>query len=412
VDSRHGQLVPEPFGPLQGVKILSTGTLIAQPFAAHVAAAFGAQVIQIEHPSGTTDPWRWLDGRIPGEGPVEVATCFVQERRNAFYVTLDLCTAQGRELFLRFAASSDIWMESSKPGTWTKWGLGDEVVLAGNPALVITHVSGYGQDGHPDYLGRASYDMIGQAFGGLMNLTGFPDPEPPVRAVPYTGDYISALYALWSSLAAYIYAQRTGKGQVVDVAQYEAVHQLLGGTMVQYFNQGVVRERSGNKSPTFQPYDSFRASDGWIVLGALGPIFDRTCAVIGLDAEQYRDAATNLSCDTGRRFDAYLRGWIEARPVAQVVHAFNQACIPCSPVMTSADMAADPHYQARDVHIEWDDPQVGKVKGTAPAPKFSLTPGKVWRGSVAAGYDNDLIYQEVLGLSPDELADLREQKVI
>ena len=141
-----------------------------------------------------------------------MSSSFVQERRNAFYVTLDLSTPDGRELFLRLVQSRDIWMESSKPGTFQKWGLTDDVVLAANPALVVTHVSGYGQTGDPGYLGRASYDMVGQAFGGLMFQTGFADPDPPVRAAPYTGDYITALFALWSSLAAYIHAQRTGEG--------------------------------------------------------------------------------------------------------------------------------------------------------------------------------------------------------
>ena len=412
MDPRNGDLVPEPFGPLRDIKILSTGTLIAQPFAAHLAAAFGAEVIQIEHPCGTTDPWRRLDDRMTGDGAVEVATCFVQERRNAFYITLDLCTSEGRELFLRLLRTSDIWMESSKPGTFAKWGLTDEVVLEANPALVVTHVSGYGQNGHPDYLGRASYDMIGQAFGGLMHLTGFPDPEPPVRAVPYTGDYISALFALWASLAAYIYSQRTGKGQVVDVAQFEAVHQILGGTMVQYFNQNVVRQRTGNKSPTFQPYDSFRTNDGWVVLGALGPIFDRTCGVVGIDCEKYAAAATSVTSEVGVEFDSLLRGWIEVRSVAEVVQAFNAARIPCCPVMSSEDMAQDPHYEARGVHIEWDDVQVGRVKGTGPAPRFSLTPGRIWRGSVPTGYDNDLIYRQVLGLNEVELADLRQRQVV
>ena len=412
MDLHNGGLVPEPFGPLRDVKILSTGTLIAQPFAAHLAAAFGAEVIQVEHPSGTTDPWRRLDDRMRGDGAAEVATCFVQERRNAFYITLDLCASEGRELFLRLLRTCDIWMESSKPGTFAKWGLTDEVVLEANPALVVTHVSGYGQVGHPDYLGRASYDMIGQAFGGLMHLTGFPDPEPPVRAVPYTGDYISALFALWASLAAYIYSQRTGKGQVVDVAQFEAVHQILGGTMVQYFNQGVVRQRTGNKSPTFQPYDVFRGMDGWVVLGALGPIFDRTCRVIGVDSEKYAAAATDLTSELGVEFDAHLRSWIGVRSTREVVHAFNAERIPCCPVMSSEDIAHDPHYEARGVHIEWDDVQVGRVKGTGPAPRFSLTPGRIWRGSVPTGYDNDLIYRQVLGLNEAELAGLRQRQVV
>src|SRR5581483_5696040 len=286
MDGGNGSLVPEAFGPLEGVRILSTGTLIAEPFAAHLAGAVGAEVIQVEHPSGTCDPWRRLPPLVQGDDGVAVASAFVQERRNAFYITLDLGTPEGAELFLRLVRTRDIWMESSKPGTFPKWGLGDDVVLAANPRLVITHVSGYGQSGHPDYLGRASYDMIGQAFGGLMYQTGFPDPDPPVRAVPFTADYVTALFALWSTLAAYINVQRTGQGQVVDVAQYEAIHQILGGTMVEYFDTGSVRERSGNKHPQFQPYDVFAASDGWVVLGAVGPIFGRVCELLGLDAEK------------------------------------------------------------------------------------------------------------------------------
>ena len=408
-----GSLVPEAFGPLEGVKILSTGTLIAQPFAAHLAGAFGAEVIQVEHPSGTCDPWRRLDPPVRSEdGDVAVASSFVQERRNAFYITLDLSTPDGRELFLRLVRSRDIWMESSKPGTFAKWGLADDVVLAANPALVITHVSGYGQSGHPGYLGRPSYDMVGQAFGGLMYQTGFPDPEPPVRAAPYTGDYITALFALWSTLAAYVHRQRTGEGQVVDLAQFEAVHQILAGTMVQYFDTGTVRQRSGNKAPNFQPYDVFAARDGWVVTGAAGPIFARLCTVIGLDPDKYASAATELDSVEGIEFDLRLRQWIAERPVPEVVETLNAACVPCCPVMSSAAMAEDPHYQARAVHVEWEDLQVGKVKGTGVAPKFSRTPGKIWRGSVPVGHDNDLIYRDLLGLTPADLADLKQRGVV
>ncbi|HEX6492894.1 MAG TPA: CoA transferase, partial [Candidatus Dormibacteraeota bacterium] len=364
MDGEARSMVPEPFGPLQGVRIVSTGTLVAQPFAAHLAALFGADLIQVEHPSGTCDPWRVLDSRIPTRDGGEVSTNWVQERRNALYVTLDLSTPEGRELFLRLLGTRDIWMESSKPGTYDRWGLGDTVVQAAHPGLVITHVSGYGQSGDPDYLGRASYDMIGQAFGGMMHLTGFADPEPPVRAVPYTGDYITALFVLWSSLAAYISRLRTGRGQVVDVAQYEAVHAILGGTMVQYFQTGVVRDRSGNKSPNFQPYDTFRASDGWVVLGAYGPVFDRVCRVIGADPAVCSAAATSVSSAEGVAFDARLREWIGSRSVDAVVAAFNDQKVPCCTVMTSADAAADPHYRARGVHVEWDDPQAGRVRGT------------------------------------------------
>ncbi len=410
-------LLPEAFGPLQGIRILSSGTLIAQPFAAHMAAEMGAEVIQIEHPNGITDAWRFLGIRLPnkdGNG-IGAGTSWIQERRNSFGISLDMSTEKGRDLFLRLIPHFDIWMESSKPGSYAKWELRDEEVLKANPKIVIAHVSGYGQTGHPDYLGRPSYDMIGQAFGGLMYLTGFPDPEPPVRANPWAGDYITALHCLWSSLAAYIYAQRTGQGQVIDVAQFECIHHLLAGTMVEYFNADVVRQRTGNKAPAFQPYDTFLAKDGWVVVGTVGqPIFERACQVIGYDlnGQDPMQVHTDINSPEGLVFDAVLRGWIAERTVKEVVEAFNAANVACCPVMSSRDAAEDPHYQARQVHIEWEDVQVGKVKGTGVVPKFSHTPGKIWRGSVPVGYDNETVYSELLALNQEEMEELRDRGII
>src|SRR5579875_1221197 len=172
-------LVPERFGPLQGVRIISSGTLIAQPWAAELASEMGAEVIQIERPGVGDSGWRTLGIRLEtADGSPPVATNWIQERRNMFCVSLDLSKPQGRELFLKLAARADIWMESSKPGTYPKFGLDDETIFKVNPKLVITHVSGYGQTGDPHYIQRASYDIVGQAFGGIMYQTGFPDPAP------------------------------------------------------------------------------------------------------------------------------------------------------------------------------------------------------------------------------------------
>jgi len=415
VENERPSLVPEAFGPLQHVRVVSSGTLIAQPFAAALAAEMGAEVIQIERPGAGDSVWRLLGMRLPKkDGTGEVSTSWVQERRNTFYVTLDLAEPAGRELFLRLLAATDIWMQSSKPGTYEEWGLDDQTVLGVNPRLVIAHVSGYGQSGDPEYLGRASYDMIGQAFGGLMYQTGFPDPLPPTRAAPWTADYITALFALWSSLAAYIYAQRTGRGQSIDVSQFECIHHTLGGTMIEYFANGAVRERSGNKATAFQPYDTFQASDGWVVLAAVGGVFDRVLPVIGLDPAdpKWQVARIEIESVPGIEFDATLRGWIAERTVKDVVAAFNEAKVACCPIMTSRDMAEDPHYQARDVHIEWQDEQVGRVKGVGVLPKFSLTPGKIWRGAVPVGHDNDLVYGKLAGLSAAEIAALRDKGIV
>ncbi len=416
METRPASLLPEQFGPLQGVRIVSSGTLVAQPFAAVLAAEMGAEVIQIERTGEGDAAWRHLGMQLPAtDGQGQVATTWIQERRNEWYVTLDFSKSEGKELFLKLVKSCDIWMESSKPGSYTKWGLTDEAVLQANPKLVIAHVSGYGQTGHQDYLGRASYDMIGQAFGGLMYQTGFPDPDPPVRANPWTADYITALFCLWSSLAGYISAQRTGRGQVVDISQFEAIHRLLSGTMVEYFSNGFVRERTGNKATAFQPYDAFQASDGWVVVGAVGlAVFSRVCRVLDLDPEEekWQRASVDVNGVEGIEFDALLRGWIAERTVAEVVEQLNAAQVACCPIMNSKDMAEDPHYEARNVHVEWEDNQVGRVKGTGVSPSFSATPGKIWRGSVPVGHDNEQIYTHFAGLSREEVAQLEEKGVI
>jgi L-carnitine CoA-transferase len=236
-------------------------------------------------------------------------------------------------------------MESSKPGSYPRWRLDDDAVRKVNPKLVITHVSGYGQSGEPGYVTRASYDIVGQAFGGMMYQTGYPD-NPPSRAAPWTGDYMTAMFALWSSLAGLTYARAHGKGQSIDLAQYEAIHRVLGGTMLEYFHQGVVRERSGNRAQGFQPLDSFQTSDGWVVVGAIAEVYKRLLRAIGLDAEdpKWESARVNLESIEGIEFDAILRGWIAERTTAEVVRILNEAQVPCSTIMTSKDLAEDPHY--------------------------------------------------------------------
>jgi crotonobetainyl-CoA:carnitine CoA-transferase CaiB-like acyl-CoA transferase len=411
---RAESLLPEQFGPLQGVRILSTGTIVAQPFAAALAAEMGAEVIQIERPR-FGDVTRGTGVVTKVEDGLRFNPLWLQDRRNTFHTTLDFTSREGREMFLRLIAGVDIWMESSKAGTFAEWDLDDATVLAANPAIIITHVSGYGQTGHPDYLNRASYDPIGQAFGGTMAITGSADPEPPMTARPLAADYTTSQMCLWSSLAAYIHAQNTGKGQVIDLAQYEAVHKVMSGSMVEYFETETVPERRGNQSGRSQPFGNYHAKDGWVAIAALGTVFDRVCRVLGMDTTAaYRlEARSNPESIPGIEFDAVLRGWLEDHTVKEVVEIMNTAQIGCSAVMTTKDIAEDPHYQAREIHTEWDDLQLGrKVKGTGIIPKFSETPGKIWRGSVPLGHDNDLVYRHHLGMSDADLDRLREQGII
>ncbi len=408
-------LLQEKFGPLQGMRILSTGSIVAEPVAAGMAAEMGAEVIHVEKP-GPGEDWRHAEFPIESPEGEEIASSWVQDRRNTYYTTLDFSVPEGREIFLKLIERTDIWMESSKAHTYDKWGLNDAAILEANPSIVICHISGFGQDGDPEYVKRASYDFTAQAFGGMMNLAGNPDPDPPSRAVPWTADYITALFCLWSSLAAYIHAQRTGEGQVIDLAQYEAVHRILSGTMVAYHELGMVRERAGNKAGNAQPWDTFKAKDGWVVVAAIGPVvYSRVCRVLGLDPEdpKWVSARREIESPQGIEFDAILRGWVEERTMKEVETILNEAQIGCSRIMNAQEMAQNSHYNLRNVHVEWEDKQLKKkVKGVGIVPKFSKTPGKIWRGSVSVGYDNQSVYGDLLGLATQDLSDLSSRGVI
>jgi L-carnitine CoA-transferase len=275
-------------------------------------------------------------------------------------------------------------------------------------------VSGFGRDGVPGRVGADDDDSIAQAFGGLSALIGFPEPQPPIQARPRLGDYMTAMCALWSSLAALIHARATGQGQAIDVAKYEVVHKQLGPTMIEYFQSGTIRERSGSKLGAAQPLDAYQAKDEWVMINALREQYARLCRMLGLDPTQkkWQHAAWNVESPEGREFDAIFRAWVAERTAEQVLSELGAIEVPCSRIMSSQECAENPQYQARGMHIEWEDGQVGKVKGTGMAPKFSATPGKVWRGSVSLGHDNRLIYAELLSLDDAELQDLARAGVI
>ena len=406
-------LVPQKFGPLQGVRIVSTGIGIAQPFAAELAAEMGAEVIHVEAPQ-LGDPYR---RPRPGAGagePAQISADWIQERRNMFCVTLDPGKPRGRALLMRLLGRAEIWMEDSAPGACEKIGLGDAVVLQACPRLVITHVSAFGRDAVAAQDAGSGDDLIAQAFGGLMGLVGPADPEPPVQAMPYIGDYMTALCALWSSLAALLHARATGQGQSVDVAKYEVVHKHLGPAMIDFFQRGVVATRNGNKSPGAQPLDTFRARDEWVMIAALREQYGRLCKLLGLDPKQekWQHAAWHVNSPEGLEFDSIFRAWVADRCAAEVMRELGEIGVPCAPIMNSAECAANPHFQAREMHIEWEDGQAGRVKGIGMVPKLSATPGQVWRGAVGLGHDNRLIYGEVLGLDQSELDDLSRTGVI
>jgi crotonobetainyl-CoA:carnitine CoA-transferase CaiB-like acyl-CoA transferase len=403
------------FGPLEGIRVVGTGCLVAQPYIGTKLAEFGAEVIHIERPGG--DVFRFTAPQLT-RGPRPHGCDEAEVTKNKLSLGLDLKQARGLELLMGLWKISDVWMESSMPGTLDRSGITNELALAVNPSLVIVRVSSYGQYGSEEYLGRAGYDAIAQAYGGMMNLTGDP-AGPPQRAKTYTGDYITALTGWASTMMALWEVKKSGRGQVVDLAQYEAVAQTNGNTLPLFTGQGVVYGHAGNRASGFQPYDTFKCSDGWVYIGALGgPIYDRVPKFLNLDPVEYSyDACSKddgaVNSEKGRELDRRLREYCAARTSLEVETELNAAKIACARVYNTRDQYNDQHYAAREMTVPVLDRQSGvPIRVYGVVPKMSLTPGRIWRGAPSVGDDTTDILAAMLGLSETEIDALYAEQIV
>jgi len=408
------KLIPK-FGPLQGIRVVSSGIVIAQPFAATKMAQFGAEVIHIERPGG--DIHRRTAPHL-NRGTRPQGCDWANEATNRLSFGLNLREPKGIELGMALWKISDVWMESSAPGTLERAGVTPELALAVNPKLVILRVSTYGQYGADEMLGRPGYDALGQAYGGLMAVTGDP-AGPPQRAKVYTADYLTALHG-WAAVMMGLWeVQKSGRGQVIDLSQYESVHVTQGFQMPLLTGEGRFAGHSGNKAPGFQPYDTFMCKDGWIFIGALGPvIYERVPKFLGLDPVEFsydncsKDEKA-VSSPKGLELDAKLREYCKTRTRLEVEKALNAAQIGCCRVMNAKDMLKEEHYRLRESHVPILDRQSGvPIRVGGVAPKMSLTPGQVWRGAPAIGEDTDDIMKLLLGIPEKELREFYAKGIV
>lgn len=407
-------LVPA-YGPLAGLRVLDSARFVAGPWAATYLGEFGARVIHIETPPfgpPYADPTRslvpLLDGPAPGE---RVSESWVQYARNKLSLGLDVRKPRGREVFLDLVRASDIWIESSRPGTYDRLGLSDEEVWKANPRLTIVHISGYGRTGRPERLAAPSYDLTAQAYSGFLSLQGEPDPKPPMRSGTALNDTVTGLASATAALMGYVHAQRTGRGQAVDVAQYEVFFILLENLALDFFRRGVVRGRHGLAHPRLHPYDVHRAEDGWVVVAAPTPeSFRRLRTLIGFDDPAFDDDAYRLA--HREPVDRAIATFCASRTSRELEELGRTHDVAISRVLDIADIAKDPHFQEREMLLAWDDPVAGRVRGAGIAPKFSATPGKVWRGAPRLGQDNDRILGELLGYSASEIHKLRREGIV
>jgi len=395
-------------GPLAGVKVLELGQLIAGPFATAFLAWFGAEVIKVE-PPGTGDPLRtW---RVVYKG---TSLWWHLMARNKKCVTLNLRVAEGQRIARELAKKVDVVIENFRPGTLEKWGLGYEELKKENPGLILARISGYGQTG--PYAQRPGFAAVAEAFGGLRYVTGEPD-RPPVRPNLSLGDSVAGLHAaLGILMALYHRDAKGGSGQVIDVALYEAVLNLMEGTIPEYDKAGVKREREGMRLTGIVPSGTYPCADGaYIVIGANGEsIFRRFMLAIG---REDLAADARLGSNEGRsrqidEIDDAITAWTKGLKSADALKILSEADVPSGPIYSAAEMLADEHYQAREVFEEADLGGGDKVKLPRLAPRLDATPGEMrWIGQTL-GEHNTEVYGKWLGYPGAELERLSKEGVI
>lgn len=358
---------------LQGIKVLELGQLIAGPFAGKTLADFGADVIKVE-PPGVGDPlrkWRMLRNGT--------SVWWEVQSRNKRSVALDLRTPEGQEATRALLKEADVVIENFKPGTMEAWGLGWDVLHTLNPKLIMLRISGYGQTG--PYREKPGFGVLGEAMGGLRHLTGEPG-RVPVRCGISIGDSLSAMHgALGIMLALYHRDARGGSGQMIDVALYESVFNMMESLVPEYDAFGAVRERSGSALPGIAPTNAYRCSDGGyaLIAGNGDSIFKRLMAAIGRpDLEQ--DPA--LAQNDGRvarvaEIDAAIEAWTLTKTLDEVLAVLDSAKVPAGKVYTVEDIVNDPQYLAREMIVEQQTADGMRVKVPGIVPKLSATPGRI-----------------------------------
>lgn len=391
-------------GPLAGLRVIEMGQLIAGPFCGQLLGDLGAEVIKIE-PPGRGDPMRaWGQGK-PVWWPVIA--------RNKKSLTLDLRSEGGQAVLRELAADADILIENFRPGTLEKWNLGQDALLEINPALILVRVSGYGQTG--PWSQRAGYGSIGEAMGGMRYLAGEPD-RPPSRVGLSIGDALAATFGCVGALAALEHVRRTGRGQVVDSAIYEAVLGMLESTVAEYTEAGVIRERTGAILPKIAPSNVYPAADDeMILIGAnQDSVFRRLAAAMdqpGL-ADDPRYASHEARGEHQGELDARIAAWTRTLDADALLACCEAHGVPAGRIYRVPDMLDDPQYRAREsivpvLHPDFPDLQMQNV-----FPRLSETPGAIRWAGPALGEHTDQVLTELLGYDAERITALRSEGII
>ncbi|MFJ8105309.1 CaiB/BaiF CoA transferase family protein [Streptomyces sp. NPDC096132] len=389
--------------PLDGLRVLDLATLFAGPLAATLLGDFGAEVVKVEHPT-KPDPSR-------GHGPAKdgIGLWWKLLGRNKRTITLNLSTPGGRATLLRLAATADVIIENFRPGTLEKWDLGWEELSAVNPRLILTRVTAFGQFG--PYAHRPGFGTLAEAMSGFAAITGEPD-APPTLPPFGLADSITGLTTAYAVMTALAARERTGEGQVVDMAIIEPMLAVLGPQPLWYDQLGYVQERTGNRSANNAPRNTYRTADGtWVAVSTSAQsIAERVMCLVGrpdLIEEPWFATGAERAAHADV-LDAAVGTWIAARTRTEVLAAFEKAEAAVAPIQDVRDVLADPQYQALGTVTAVDDPELGRIRMQNVLFRLSATPGAIrWTGR-PHGADTDEVLTE-LGLTAADLSALREE---
>ncbi|MBW3604537.1 MAG: CoA transferase [Actinobacteria bacterium] len=393
---------------LQDLRVIEMGVLLAGPFCGQLLGDLGAEVIKVEQP-GVGDPMReW--GR---EKPHGLSLWWPVLARNKKSVTANLREERGQDLVRRLVAESDVLVENFRPGTLERWGLGYDELARINPRLVMARVTGFGQSG--PYAPRAGYGSIGEAMGGLRHVVGPPD-RPPSRVGISIGDSLAGTYAAYGTLAALHARDRTGRGQVVDSAIYEAVLAMMESLISEYSVAGYTRERTGSILPNVAPSNVYpTAGDEQILVAAnQDTVFARLAEVMGRPelARDDRYATHTARGEHQAELDGLIAAWTAIRDADELLAELDQHGVPAGRIYRAADMLDDPHFAARDAIVAVPDPRFDDLRMQNVAPRLSDTPGAIRWAGPELGEHNTEVYGSLLGVDDATLERLRSDGII
>jgi crotonobetainyl-CoA:carnitine CoA-transferase CaiB-like acyl-CoA transferase len=395
-------------GPLDGLRVLDLATIYAGPLIAQLLGDFGADVVKVEHPvhgDGLRGHGRQVDG---------IGLWWKIVGRNKRTIAVDLGKPEGADIMLRLAATADVVIESFRPGTMERWGLGYEKLSAGNPGLVMVRVSGFGQDG--PYASRPGFGTLIEAMSGFAAVTGEPDGPPTLPPFGLADGVAGISGAMAALMALYYRDARGGQGQVVDLAVLDPLISVLGAQPTVYNLLGEVPMRTGNRSTNNAPRNTYLTSDGqWVAVSSSATsIAERIMRLIGhpelIDEPWFPSGAGRA--EHSDLIDSLVGGWIAGHSREEVLDAFESAQAAVAPVYDVSALVADPHIQARQTLIEVPDSDFGQLLMQNVLARLSESPGRIRFTGRPVGADTDSILMQELGLSESNVEDLRSQGVI